>query len=442
MSTEFKLPFLGEGIEDAEVVRILVKVGDTIKIEDGVVEAETGKAAIEIPTDVAGTVEEIHIKIGDKIAIGQTIITVSGEAAVATSEPEPAQPTEPTPEPTAATSEEPAAAEPVAQSSAPEPVQPSPAPPTAVMSGAAARTGKAALASPSVRKLAREFGLDINAIPGSAARGRIKADDVKKYSRELNKTRNVVAAGGAIVSQPLPDFSKWGSVSTQPMSSIRRATATHLAAAWQTIPHVTQCDKADITELSALRKQFTKKAEEMGGKLTVTAILLKVVASALKVFPQFNSSIDIANGQIIHKDYVHVGIAVDTENGLLVPVIRDVDKKNILDLSVELGEIAGKARDRKIKLEDMQGGTFTISNLGGIGGTYFTPIINAPEVAILGVSRGSKEQVYINDEFQARMMLPLSLSYDHRVIDGADGARFIRWIVEALEQPFLLSLEG
>jgi pyruvate dehydrogenase E2 component (dihydrolipoamide acetyltransferase) len=245
-----------------------------------------------------------------------------------------------------------------------------------------------------------------------------------------------------IAREPLPDFSKWGEIEVKAMTNVRRKTAEHLSYAWSTIPHVTQFDKADITELEKLRKQFAKQVEASGGKLTVTAILLKIIGSALKVFPQFNSSIDMEKKEIIYKNYFNVGIAVDTDRGLLVPVVKDVDKKNIIQLAAELSEISKKARDKKLTIEDMQGGNFSISNLGGIGGTSFTPIVNSPEVAILGVSRGSYEQVYRDGEFVTRMMLPLSLSYDHRIIDGADAARFIRWVSTALENPFLLSLEG
>jgi pyruvate dehydrogenase E2 component (dihydrolipoamide acetyltransferase) len=225
------------------------------------------------------------------------------------------------------------------------------------------------------------------------------------------------------------------------MSNVRRKTAEHVSYGW-IAPHVTQHDKADITNLEKLRKEYGKKAEQAGGKLTVTAIILKVTASALRVFPQFNTSVDMANNEIIYKKYYHIGVAVDTDRGLLVPVIRDVDKKNIIELSVELNQISEKARSKKITLEEMKGSTFTISNLGGLGGAYFTPIINFPEVAILGVSRSSIEPVLIDGQFEPRLMLPLSLSYDHRVIDGADAARFLRWVAEALEQPFKLILEG
>jgi len=262
--------------------------------------------------------------------------------------------------------------------------------------------------------------------------------------------RTALAGGGAPASAPksLPDFSKWGEIERKPMSNIRRKTSEHLSHAWQVIPHVTQNDKADITALEALRKQFAPKAEKAGGKLTMTAIALKIVAAALRKFPQFNSSIDVARNEIVYKKSIHVGVAADTERGLLVPVIRDVDRKGIFQLATELGAASDKARAGKLSLDDMQGAGFTITNLGGIGGTGFTPIVNWPEVAILGISRGSLEPVYVKDpstssgqgRFEPRLMLPLSLSYDHRVIDGADAARFLRWVAEAFEQPFTMSL--
>jgi len=252
------------------------------------------------------------------------------------------------------------------------------------------------------------------------------------------------AAKGGAAAEPLPDFARWGEIERQPMRAVRRKTAEHLSVAWQTIPHVTQCDLADITGLEELRKKYSKQVEAAGGNLTVTAVAVKVIASALKVFPQFNASIDMAADEIVLKKYVNVGVAVDTDRGLLVPVIKNADRKNIVQLAVELAQLSEKARTRKISLEEMQGGTFSISNLGGIGGTYFTPIVNAPEVAILGISRARMEPVHQKDsgQFVPRFMLPLSLSYDHRVIDGADGIRFLRWVAEALEQPFLLSLQG
>jgi len=296
-------------------------------------------------------------------------------------------------------------------------------------------------AAPSVRRFARELGVEIGDVPGSGPGGRIGPDDVKSH------VRSVVSSGGPTFApargHALPDFSKWGEVEIRPMSNIRRATAEHLDAAWRA-PHVTQHDKADVTELEEFRRRHGPRVEKAGGKLTMTAILIKIAASAVQRHPQFGSSIDIANNAVVIKKYCHIGVAVDTPNGLLVPVVRDADRKSITEIASELAVLSQKARDRKLSLDDMAGGVFTISNLGGIGGTAFTPIINVPEVAILGVSRGSKEPVWrstpAGGEFVAREMLPLSLSYDHRVIDGADAARFLRFVCDALEQPMTMVL--
>jgi pyruvate dehydrogenase E2 component (dihydrolipoamide acetyltransferase) len=294
-------------------------------------------------------------------------------------------------------------------------------------------------AAPSTRRYARELGLEVAQVPGSGPGGRISVTDVKAHARNIISG---AAPGGSARAMALPDFSKWGDVERQPMRAIRRKTAERMATAWSTVPHVTQGDKADITDLEALRQKYAKRVEAAGGKLTITAITLKVVASALKVFPQFNASIDVAGEEVVLKKYVHVGVAVDTEAGLLVPVIRDVDQKNIVQISTELQAAAEKAKARKLSLDEMEGGSFTISNLGGIGGTYFTPIVNVPEVAILGMSRSVMEPVWKDGAFVPRLMMPLSLSYDHRLIDGADAIRFVRWVAEALEQPFVMSLQG
>jgi pyruvate dehydrogenase E2 component (dihydrolipoamide acetyltransferase) len=299
-------------------------------------------------------------------------------------------------------------------------------------------------AAPHVRRLARELGIDIHMVPGNGPGGRISEDDVKLYAKSVI----VAAAAGTGTAathfkQPaLPDFSKWGKIERVSMRGVRRKTAEHMWEAWTSIPHVTQQDKADITELEQLRTKFAPKAAEAGGKMTVTAIALKVCASALKIFPQFNASIDMDKEEIVYKQFINIGVAVDTDRGLLVPVIREVDKKNIVELAAELTGLSKKARDKKLSPADMEGGTFTITNLGGIGGTGFSPIVNYPEVAILGLSRSSMEPVWMNNKFEPRMVLPLSLSYDHRLIDGADAARFLRWIAEAFEQPFLLSVQG
>ena len=297
-----------------------------------------------------------------------------------------------------------------------------------------------------MRRLAREIGVDINSVQGSGPGGRITQEDVKEHARRILSSVGSASAtaGGfaARASRALPDFQKWGEVDRQPWSNIRRATAEHLSYAWTTIPHVTQFDKADVGELEELRKQFKEKVAKAGGNLTVTAMLVRILATAVRKFPQFNASIDGERGELVYKKFVNVGVAVDTDRGLLVPVIRNADRKNIQEIAIEINQLAAKARDKKLTIEEMSGGGISISNLGGIGGTAFTPIVNWPEVAILGVSRGAMEPVWKDGQFEPRLMLPLSLSYDHRVIDGADGMRFMKWVVEAIEQPFLLSLIG
>jgi pyruvate dehydrogenase E2 component (dihydrolipoamide acetyltransferase) len=305
-------------------------------------------------------------------------------------------------------------------------------------------------AAPSVRRLAREIGVDVSQVPGTGPGGRITQDDVKEFAKRvmnsLGSNGQAAAASGTaragMVGPALPEFAKWGEIERKPMTGIRRKTAEHLSHAWNAIPHVTQFDKADITALEQVRKKYRPEVEKAGGNLTVTAIAAKVVASALKVFPQFNASVDQAGESIVYKKYIHVGIAVDTENGLLVPVLRNVDQKNLIQLSVEIQQLAEKAKARKLSIDEMSGGSMSISNLGGIGGTAFTPIVNWPEVAILGISRGGFEPVWNGKEFEPRQMLPLSLSYDHRLIDGADAIRFLRWVAEALENPFALTLRG
>ncbi len=322
--------------------------------------------------------------------------------------------------------------------SAPIHLTPSPSPALAALTGEGSRASVPSSAfvpaSPSVRRFARELGLDISRVKGSGPGGRISDDDVKAHAKEvIQSPKTSQFAGYAEV----PDFSKWGPVESQPMSRIRTITAESTVKSWQTIPQVVQFEKADITEVEKFRLASKAAVEKAGGKLTMTAILLKLTAMALKEFPKFNASVDMKNNQIIYKNYINIGIAVDTEQGLLVPVVRDVDKKSLTQLSVELGGIAERARLRKLTSEEMQGGNFTISNLGGIGGTSFTPIVYPNQVAILGVSKSAIEPVYQEGAFVPRNMLPLSLSYDHRLIDGADGARFLGWMCKVLEQPFL-----
>jgi len=439
---EIKLPGLGENIKSGTVVAIKVKVGDAVVKDQPIVELETEKAVLEVPADKSGVVSSIPIKEGMEVMVDQVLIVLA--ATGAETAPKPAEPLpQAKPQPPAEPVKPAAPVESKPGADAPAAVQPTAASAAPIIP-ASPEKGVPAPAAPSVRRFAREIGVDIHKVKGSGPNGRISIEDVKSYSKMLHEQySSAPASGGTVIAAaPLPDFSKWGGIVREPMTKVREKTATHLSSAWATIPHVTQFDRADITEMEQLRKQFAPKAESAGGKLTMTAILLKIIAAALKVFPQFNASVDMASREIVYKKYVNIGVAVDTDRGLLVPVIRDVDKKNIVQLAVELNEIAKKARDKKLTLDDMQGGNFTISNLGGIGGTAFTPIINAPEVAILGVSRARMEPVYVNDEFVPRLILPLSLSYDHRLIDGADAARFTRWVVESIEQPFKIVLEG
>ena len=459
--SDFVLPELGENVEKGDITRVLVNVGDVIQKDQAVVELETDKATVEVPSTVSGKVTAIKVKPGDKVKVGQALLSFEeGGAAAPASESAPAPAKDAAP----------------AKDGAPEPVKDGPAPkdeskppqksadvvdistgratpaarpesapaPTTSHAAAAGTPAAAALAmapsaagaipaAPSVRRFARELGVDIADVAGTGPGGRIGADDVKAHVKSIVVSPRGGASGRA-AHAPLPDFTKWGAVDVKPMSNIRRKTAEHLASAWQA-PHVTQFDKADITALESFRKSHGGRVEKAGGKLTVTAILIKICAAAIQRFPQFASSVDMASESIVYKKYIHVGIAVDTPNGLLVPVIRDADRKTITEIAVELGQISQKARDKKLSLDEMSGGVFSISNLGGIGGTSFTPIVNQPEVAILGVSRGAMEPVWKDDQFVPREMLPLSLSYDHRVIDGADAARFLRFVAEAIEQP-------
>jgi pyruvate dehydrogenase E2 component (dihydrolipoamide acetyltransferase) len=461
MAIEFKLPDLGEDIETGDVVRVYVSPGDKVEKEQALMELETDKAALEIPSPATGVIKGVHVKEGDTIKIGQLLVTIEDGAG----EGEKAAETKTVKEEAPAAKEEPAETdgkkkeapekkteEKKAAPKKEEPIkEPETTPPpekkTEKTRETAAEEKPAQIipASPTVRRQAREMGIDITRVKGTGPGGRITEEDLKaprtKTAPEETKPDHVEkepeekAAGAAV------EADKYGETERVVMTRVRKLTAERLSESWKA-PHVTQHDKADITELEKLRKHYGKEVESLGGKLTMTSILIKAVSSALKIHPQFNASVDMENGEIIYKKYYNIGVAVDTDRGLLVPVIKDADKKNIEELSVDLKVLSEKARTKKITVEELQGGTFTITNLGGIGGTYFTPVINSPEVAILGVSRASFEPVYIDGQFQPRLMLPLSLSYDHRLIDGADAVRFLRWIVEALEEPFKLSLEG
>ncbi len=484
MASEFKLPTLGENVESGTVTNIFVNVGDVVKPDDPILELETDKAVLEVPCTVNGEVTEIRVEQGQTVNVGDLVLLLkdSGTSATEAASGEEKTVKKEAPEEIEPDTEEDAQSikdeEPAKgstdtaesdgdgrkQAPAKEARQPARAErktaetPAAGKEETEKKDDKSAPArsssqrrgpvpaSPSVRRLAREIGVDINEVVGSGPKGRITAEDIKEFARSTNTevqgAAPTPAAAERSAAHPLPDFARWGEVERSSLGSVRMRTAENMAHAWVTAPMVTQFDKADITELEKLRKRHGKTVEASGGKLTVTAMIAKVLGTALKKFPKFNTSIDIDNNELIYKRYYNIGIAVDTERGLLVPVIRDVDAKSVTEISVELTEMAERARERKLALDEMQGGTFTISNLGGIGGTGFTPIVNVPEVAILGVSRAQVEPVWVDGEFEARTMLPLALTYDHRVIDGADGARFVRFVAEVLEQPFLLFLEG
>ena len=449
--SQFKLPELGENISEGDLVRLMIAPGAKVSEGQPVMELETDKAVVEVPSSVSGVVKDVLVHEGEKVKVGQLIFTLEGGASA------PAQamnyaPVEHSSGQQAARLAFQAAmrAEGKTEEQALPPDLPSATEESFRMP---AQLGKVAgvehrepvPAAPHVRRLARELGVDIHAVRGTGPGARISKDDVKAHAKTL--ITSATAALGAppstgFAEPALPDFSRWGKIERVSMRGVRRKTAAHLREAWNTIPHVTQQDHADITELEQLRARFAPRAAEAGGKMTVTAIALKVCAAALKVFPQFNASIDMAKEEIVYKQYIHIGVAVDTDRGLLVPVLRDVDKKNIVELAAELTQFSKKARDKKLTPAEMEGGTFTITNLGGIGGTGFSPIVNHPEVAILGLSRSSMAPLWIDGKFEPRLVLPLSLSYDHRLIDGADAARFLRWIAEAIEQPFLLSVQG
>ncbi len=425
---DYALPELGENIDFADILTVLVKEGDTIKVDQSLLEIETDKATIEVPSTINGTIEKVLVKAGDKPNVGDVIFKIKTSDASKTKETKKEETKEKFVEKKEELLVDPSKGE--IDKSRPGEIDRQPP-----------ITKGAAPAAPSVRRLARELGVDINMVKGSGTAGRISLADVKAFVKNLNENRSSSVTPG-VVQEKLPDFSKYGAIENVPMTKIRKVTATHLSYAWSTVPHVTQFDKADITVLEKARKAFNPKVEEAGGKLTVTSILIKVLTAALKKFPTFNCSIDMKKQEIIYKKYYNIGIAVDTKKGLMVPVIKNTDIKNLTELSVEMGQLAKKARDRKISLDELQGGCFTITNLGGIGGTSFTPIVNSPEVAILGVSRGGHEPVYKDGMFNPRLMLPLSLSYDHRIIDGADAARFLRWVCEALEDPMKILIES
>lgn len=500
MSQDFTLPDLGEGIDEADILTVLVHEGDTVAVDQPLVTIETEKATIDVPSGVSGRVTKVHVSPGQTVRPGQPLITVEDASVASTPAPaSPAPPAEAPPAPAATSTAEPA---PSAESAAPTaavpttpqaeaapveattaelalerppeesppapPPPPAPAPrasepppapreaaPAAAPVEAATSDGVSVFAAPSVRQFARQIGVDIREVRGSGPGGRIDEEDVKRHARsrpapEQPSTATAPAsaaasappAGASHQAPPLPDFSQFGPVDREPISRFRRTVARNMTTSWEQIPYVTLFQTADITELEDMRRRYRERAREAGGNLTISVVLLKIVAAALKANPHFNSSLDAETNELILKRYYDIGMAVDTERGLAVPVIRGVDDKNIIELAVEMAGIAERARENKLTLEEMRGATFTISNLGSLGTGHFTPLVNWPEVAILGVGRAEQTPVWTDGQWLPRLQLPLSLSIDHRVIDGADGARFLNWIADAIREPLIVAMEG
>jgi pyruvate dehydrogenase E2 component (dihydrolipoamide acetyltransferase) len=418
---DVKLPKLGEGADSGVVVGIFVKEGDTVAKDQAILELENEKAVASIPSTAAGVVEKVHVKSGDRVSVGQRLISVGGNGAA----------------PAAEAAPKPAAKKAAAKSvAAPDPEEAEEeAPEEAAEDGSESAAEPAA--SPSLRRMARELGIDLRKIRGSESGGRVVSSDVRAYIAKLQKAAAKPASGtGAAPAKAAAqqiDFSQWGSILKKPVSPLRKVIARRMSESWNTVVRVTQFDDIDFTRVGELRKKFAPEYEKKGVKLTLTPFVLKAVAATLKQHPIFNSSLDEVADEIIIKEYVHLGIAVDTDQGLLVPVIRDVDKKSMIDLAKELEQLAAKARDRKISAEEMKGGTFTISNQGAIGGAHFTPVINLPEVAILGLGRGAMKPAVRDGKIEARLLTPIALSYDHRVVDGGAAARFTVDLVKAFE---------
>lgn len=445
---EFKLPELGEDIEGGDIIAIAVKKGETVKKEQTLMEIETDKAVIELPSPVDGSISDLHVKEGETVKIGQLLVTFYSNGDE--------QSTKNTKQQESVTEESsddrPIEEEIKVDKKSKETTEPQ----DDVIENTEndnniieinnegetptkSNIAQMVPASPSVRRLAREIGVDVSRVQGTGPGGRISEEDVKNFAKS-NLSESEAEQTSMSITTNISASQKKGD-SIEQMSKVRVLTAQRLTESWKA-PHVTQHDKADITELEKIRKQYGDKVKQAGGKLTMTSILTKISAQALIKYPNFNCSIDMDNLQILNNDEFNIGIAVDTERGLLVPVIKNADKKNITQISVEMTDISERSRNKKIKPDELQGSTFTITNLGGIGGTYFTPILNHPNVAILGISRALMEPVYIDDEFKPRLMMPLSLSYDHRIIDGADAIKFLRWIIEALENPFFTLLDS
>ncbi len=436
MKKEIKVPDIAENVEKGTIAAVLVSKGDKVSVDQPLVEIETDKASTDIPSEFEGVVDEIKVEAGDEVKVNQVIMIIETEE-------EEGQADEEKEKPESAAKEEGKEEEKDSEKEKEDKkeVEEGKDDQDKEEAEKKAKDEKSERkrklsevpAAPSVRRLAREMDVDLTLVKGSGPGERITAEDVKEHAGKPQKDETKEEPKA---EEKVPDFSQWGPVSREKIKTIRRLTAENVLKSWQNIPHVTQFDEADITNLEKFRKQYQKKAEKEGVKLTVTAILLKITGFALQKFPRFNASLD--GDELIFKHYFNVGVAVDTSRGLLVPVIRDINSKSLIQLSVELDELANKAREKKISPDEMQGGNFTISNLGGIGGTGFTPIVLPPQVAILGVSRAEYKPVYDGDKLKKRMIIPLSVSYDHRVIDGADGARFLRWICDVIEDPFAI----
>ncbi|MFY9707201.1 MAG: 2-oxo acid dehydrogenase subunit E2 [Desulfobacterales bacterium] len=470
MIKEIKIPEISENVTSGNVVEVLVEPGVDVKVDDTLIEFETDKAVVEIPSPFEGRITEVLVQEGDEMNVGDVIAKIDTEKDAAGEEKEEeraeaqkggkgkAKAEEKTPPQEEATQEIPerkhdAEEEESQKAEKAEPerkAEESEEEEKAREAEADEKRPKAeaqrpAPASPSVRRFARELGIDIHAVKAVGPGERITETDVKAHvKKELSaggKSDTAARAFGSAESPALPDFSRWGEVEARELTSVRRLTAGSVAASWQTVVHVTQFEQVDITAAQDFMNRNADKVADQGGKLTITAVLMKVCAAALKRFPPFNASIDTAKNRLILKKYVHIGLAVDTPRGLLVPVVRNADRKSILELAVDIVDLAGRARNKKITPDEMEGGTFTISNQGGIGGTNFTPVVFWPQAAILGVSRASTEPVYVDGEFRPRTVLPLALSYDHRIADGADAARFVRWIRDGIEHPLTLHLD-
>jgi len=461
MATDFALPDLGEDIDEADVTKIYVSEGDSVALEQSILEIETEKATLDVPSSVIGKVLSISVSVGDTIKPGQIIISV-GDTADTTPPAEPTRPAAETPaSPPAATDSPPGAPEPQTPAlttttldprgdpplTDAEPTQPSPAEspeaPSAQPLPSLDDDGSTPVfAAPSARKFAREIGVDVGRVEGTGPGGRISESDIKRFARE-NKTGDDKAhpISGARPTPQLPDFSRFGPIERQKLSRFRRTVARNMGTSWDQIPRVSLQHIADVTELEEFRQLQKRRANATG--LTTTAILIKITAAALRAHPHVNASLDLENEELILKNYIHIGVAVDTERGLVVPVIRDADQKNIVEIGAELSDLSQRARDNKLTLDEMRGASFTVTNLGGLGTGFFSPVINWPEVAILAVGRAEQVPVFDDDgAVVPRLRMPLSLAFDHRAFDGADGARFMTWMVDAINQPLMLALEG